>query len=159
MSVSGSDWLVLVLPTLAVSVRVYVPAGVPLELPLPLLPPQEQRNTSSNDGSTYKYRRARRFALPVLPGSTTHPIKANAHNQGEVPKSLCRTAPIVRAVVVTPTLKSVTEVALIGTLRGTAHVTPVGKPVQLRDAGASIPAPPMETIYLTLPPATTVAEL
>lgn len=62
-------------------------------------------------------------------------------------------------VVVTLTLKSVAVVALTASVAGTMQVAPVGAPVQLSEAVPLIPPPPMESEYLAVDPAATVAEL
>jgi hypothetical protein len=115
-------------------------------------------NVSSNNGSHNRRHRGDRL-VRAFPGSITPPIKASAHNQGSWRKSRCRSAAVVLEVVVTLTLKSAAVVALTASVAGTTQVAPVGAPVQLSEAVPLIPAPPMESEYLAVDPAATVAEL
>ena len=95
-----------------------------------------------------------------LPGrTTTIPSSEKIHNPATGEKAGRRSAPTVRKVVGTLTLKVAGTVALNGSLAGTEQLAPVGEPVQLSDAVPLSPAPPIDSVYLAVCPATTVAEL
>jgi hypothetical protein len=143
----------LVLPNLAVIIRVYVPFGAPLKLP----PPQEQTNISRNNTSQSGYRQAKCFELTPA-GRTIHPIMTNAHSQGAGWKGVGRSSPKLGAWLVTLTVKAVAWVALMAAVAGRLQVAPVGAPVQLSEAVPLIPAPPMESEYSAVVPAASLAE-
>jgi hypothetical protein len=131
----------------AVTVSVYVPAGVPVEppplppLPLPP-PPQEVMNRSSKIGIPPS-RRKLRFLL-VAAGRTTNPSSAVAQNQ---PNDECGASEaLVLAIVLALTANVVTVVALTFSLAGTVQVASFGAPVQVSVAVPPIPPPPMESV-------------
>ena len=61
-------------------------------------------------------------------------------------------------VVDTVTLNLIAELALTARVAGTEQLAPVGAPVQLREAVPLMPAPPMTSEYMAVPPGATVAE-
>ena len=81
----------------------------------------------------------------------------NAHSAGR--KRVGRSAPKLGAWLVTLTVKAVAWVALMASVAGRLQVAPVGAPVQLSEAVPLIPAPPMESEYLAVLPAASLAEL
>jgi len=83
----------------------------------------------------------------------------NAHSQGAGWKGVGPSAPKLGAWLVTLAVKAVAWVALMATVAGRLQVAPVGAPVQLSEAVPLIPAPPMESEYLAVPPAASLAEL
>ena len=74
------------------------------------------------------------------------PSIAKADSQAAGAKPAGRSAPAVRAVVVTPTLKVVGVVELNAWLAGTVQLAPAGAPVQLSIAVPPIPSPPIERV-------------
>ena len=143
----------LLLPNLAVIIRVNVPFGVPLKSP----PPQEQRNISISNRWESGYRRAKCFELTPA-GRTIHPIMTKANSQGAGRKGVRRSAPKLGAWLVTLTVKAVGWVAPITAVAGRLQVVPLGAPVQLSVAVPLIPAPPMESEYLAVFPPASLAE-
>jgi len=93
-----------------------------------------------------------------MPGQTTIPSAATVHNQGIGVEAGRWSVPIIRDVVVTLTLKVAGMVELNGSLVGTEQFTPIGAPVQLKEAVPEIPAPPMERVKEAAWPAATVTE-
>ena len=79
-----------------------------------------------------------------VPYRTNMPSTATVNNQGIGVEAGGRSAPSVRDVVVTLTLKVVGTVELSGSVLGIEQVAPVGAPVQLNEAVPLIPAPPIE---------------
>ena len=79
-----------------------------------------------------------------VPYRTKTPSTATVNNQGIGVEAGGRSAPSVRVVVVTLTLKVVGTVELSGSVLGIEQVAPVGAPVQLNEAVPLIPAPPIE---------------
>jgi hypothetical protein len=80
--VRAVGWLVV--PAVAVTVRVYVPAGGPLGLPL--LPPQEQRSMRSDDENHGSYRRSTALLThpqvePPMPSAQTPTTMASAQDR------------------------------------------------------------------------------
>jgi len=67
--------------------------------------------------------------------------------------------PLERAVVVIVALKVDGADALSGIVVGIAQVAPVGAPVHVREAVPETPAPPMDSGYVAVWPAVTVAEV
>src|ERR1700730_8047247 len=116
-------------PTVAVTVSLYVPAGVPPELFREgLEPPQEHSNTSN--GRRKKQGRRDRLGLTVL-GIATHHIRAKAHSQGERTKPDRPNLAAVCGVVVTLTFRVEASVALTNAVAGTEQFAPLGAPLQL----------------------------
>jgi hypothetical protein len=102
------------------------------------------------------HRRKDRFRI-LAPGRINKPIVAKAQFQVHATfdpatdeatdgAAGVRSAPIVRAVVVTLTTKVDAVVELNGSLTGTEQLAPVGAPVQLNEAVPVIPAPPMASV-------------
>lgn len=162
-------------PEVAVTVSVYVPAGVPFgfgccppELPLPMAPPPPQDASRKHKvkGTSHRYRRIDFIFIDGLrgrsPGTTTIPsmVMARLHDHdfdlgAETGGSRC-TAAMVRDVVFMETPKDVGATASNGLLAGTEQVTPSGAPVQVRAAVPLIPPPPREIMYDAVCPALTV---
>ena len=69
-----------------------------------------------------------------LPGWTTIPSSAKIHSAATGAKAGRRSAPTVRGVVITLTLKVAGTVELNGSLTGTEQFAPIGAPVQLNEA-------------------------
>ena len=126
---------------------------MPPELPPP---PHEQINKSTTNG---KHRDTRARNGPFLDeGGSTIPISTSAQTQRKGTSNFGIPAAIVRAVVLTLTANGEAVLALTLTLAGKVHIAPVGAPVQLRVAVPAKPAPPMESAYLAVWPARTVAD-
>lgn len=116
--------------------------------PPPLLvepPPQEVMKSNKVSDASPKHRRMERLET-LIPGQTTIPIAATVHNHGIGVASLGRSAPMVRDVVVTVTVKVAGEVALNASVAGTVHFAPIGAPLQLKEAVPEAPAPPIESV-------------
>lgn len=143
-------------PEVAVTVKVYVPAGVPFGLgcdppvlPPPMVPPPPQEMVNSNraNGVSFNQRRPSRLDR-LLRGQSTRPSAATdqfaidqAQGVGLDPGG--RTSEMVRDVVLIVRSKSVATVALTATVAGSLQVAPRGAPVQLSVAVPLIPSPPM----------------
>ena len=129
----------------AVTVRVYVPAGVPPEPDDPDDPLPHERS-SANPAIVPISRSKNRFGRRDI-GNTNIPMPriADAHSQRE--DDLGKSTPdMFGAVVVTITERVDALVALTVTVPGTEQAAFAGAPVQLRDALALIPSPPMLTV-------------
>jgi hypothetical protein len=99
-------------------------------------------------------KRIRRFLMDT--GRNTKPNIPTASTQ--VGFSECTTAAL-DAVVVTDTVIDDALVPLTFKLDGvTVHVAPVGAPLHVSEVCPAIPAPPIVSIYLAVPPAVTVSE-
>ena len=140
VKLSCSDWLLE--PAVAVTVRLYCPAGVPFGFvwvldPVPP-PPHEQKKRRANTG-----RALIGPETPLLlcsPWKTTNPNTKIAQKRGT---RLAGEAADIRAVVVTVTVSADGELALRLMLPGTTQLAPCGAPVQLIIAVPAIPPPPI----------------
>jgi hypothetical protein len=148
ISVRGKDWLFE--PAAAVTVSVYCPAGVPLEV---LPPPHEQIASSSNKDRPFRHREADR--LDCKPGDSSHPNTTMAQSHGAW---LIDRPALVRDVVVTVTASGDGDVASKVMLPGTEQMAPLGAPVQVSVAVPAKPAPPITRLYAAVAPAATVAD-
>lgn len=132
----------------AVTVRVNVPGGVPLEPDDPDDPPPHESSSAIAAIAIIIFvpRSMHRLGRPAI-GNTNIPIPriADAHDQcGEnVRKSALA---MLGAVVLTITAKVDALVALTVTVLGTEQTAFVGAPVQTSDAVAPIPSPPTLTV-------------
>lgn len=148
-TINVSEVVCVVAFEVAFTFRVYVPAGVPFGfgggLPVLLPPPQEHKRSNSVNAVSGRNRRSDRLGMR-LPGWTTIPSSAKIHNPVTGAKAGRRSAPAVRGVVVTLTLKVAGTVELNGSLTGTEQFAPIGEPEQLSDAVPLRPAPPIDSV-------------
>jgi hypothetical protein len=130
-----------------VTVRLYVPAGVPLGLPPfeleELLPPQEEIS-SSEPAIMLRYSPAEWHFFHAF-GTRTMPIRMAAQ---KLSKGIFRwpIATMLRDVVDTETLTFDAVVAFTAAVEGTVQVAPCGTPVQAKLAEPPILAPPMDNV-------------
>ncbi len=136
-----------------------MPAGVPPDPelpPPPLPPPHEARNITNKRDIIAALPRAKpRERRPT--GSHTIPISAVAQNHAKDELLRSNAAPL-RAMVVTLTVNVDAVVALTFSLLGREQVAPVGAPEQVNAAVPLNPLPPIESVYMAVDPAVTVAE-
>jgi hypothetical protein len=149
----------------AVTLSEYVPAGVPfefgggVELP-PLLPPHpgSTRISSSPRQSPDRAMRLMFLLSCRVVDATASPNTTIANNHPEGPRPAGTSRALVRVVVVTFTTTFAADVALTVSIEGMLQTAPVGAPVQVSVADPLHPAPPIESKYVAVVPAGTVAE-
>ena len=104
-----------------------------------------------------KERSRHRACDMVMPSSARTAIIATIHSGGGALKPCGYPTPWVRNTVVAVATKLVAVVPLTETVAGTEQAVPVGATVQLSAAVPLSPAPPMDSEYIALCPAVTVA--
>jgi len=137
-------------PELAVTTIVYVPAGVPLDLELCVgledeLPPPQAQSAITNAGAKRQLSREARRSRSLLGMARcarTRPSSAMSQSVRLVGWNEA----LERDVVVTLTLTVEGFVALRVTFAGTEQTAPVGAPEHVSEAAPLMPAPPMERV-------------
>ena len=129
----------------AVTVRLYVPAGVPFGLVFgpDELPPQEEISISDATMVPRYSPLADRFLHAA--GTSASPSRIPAHTPSKRIVLEFMDA-VVRDVVATETLKVDAVVPLTVTEEGTEHVAPCGAPAQINDAVPLMSAPPIDRV-------------
>ena len=130
---------------MAVTVRVHVPAGVPVWVPLEPPPPPHALKGSSSAIGRVRVKRNRERVLLAEPGKMTKPKIASTHSQTFDVEEFGVIAAVIRAVVVTVTVNFEAVTASTFSLAGSEHSAPLGAPVQVSDALPLRPPPPMES--------------